>query len=138
MSWVRLLRVGTALALGSTLLLQPGTAVFAEGGGAVDLSNMDPKLRAHVSGLVDLALTTDTTSPTRAAQQTSVFAGNDECFRHQRSDAALPTGPENVQTFEGRMIADVIRCFPVCNLPHERTFIQIDRRDSPVGWLDER
>ena len=57
-----LVRVAASLALAGTLLLQPSAAALAEGDGvatttaaASGTSQMQPALRARVSGLLDLA-----------------------------------------------------------------------------------
>src|SRR5438270_626244 len=78
-SGTRLLRIGAVVVLGAALLVQPAAGVLAEGGGGLDTSKMDPKLRAHVSGLLDLALTADANSAAQAERQTNFFPRADEC-----------------------------------------------------------
>jgi hypothetical protein len=78
-------RAGAAVALGAALMLSPSSGVFAAGGGGLDTSKMPPALRARISGLADLALSTGalTTTPSSSAQaaraRTLAAVTVDEC-----------------------------------------------------------
>jgi hypothetical protein len=62
------------------LLLLPGSGALAQGAGRIDTSKMDPKLRARISGMADLALTSEARSATpRGVRQNNLFARGDEC-----------------------------------------------------------
>jgi len=71
--------MGLSLALGAALLV-PSSGAAAAGGGGLDIAKMPPQLRARVSGLLDLALSTEARTVTpRAGRQTNFFPRDDEC-----------------------------------------------------------
>src|SRR3954449_8985592 len=74
-----LLRTGLSLALGAALFV-PSSGAAAAGGGGLDIAKMPPQLRARVSGMLDMALSTESHSATpRAGRQTNFFPRDDEC-----------------------------------------------------------
>jgi len=97
MNRTRLVRLGAVLALGATLAVQPATGAFAVGSGRIDTSKMDPKLRARISGLADLALSSEaSTAPTSTARQNSFFARDDECSQRRGSNVKVNQNCLNV------------------------------------------
>src|SRR5262245_37889543 len=66
------------------------------------------------------------------------FTYDEERLRDQGTDGTRLAGTGNRQTFERRVIAHDIRCFALGNLPDEIALVQVDRRDTPIGWLEER
>src|SRR3989454_2675145 len=68
----------------------------------------------------------------------SGLTGNDQRFGNQGSNSSRPPGARNVHTAKGRVVANVVWCVAVGNLPHDLSFIEIDRRDAAVGGFYER
>src|SRR5262249_45363120 len=44
----------------------------------------------------------------------------------------------NVYTLQQWVIPDIVRCFPMCDLPQYLTLIHIDCGDAAIGWFRER
>ena len=66
------------------------------------------------------------------------FADDDQSLGHQRTEQAGASGARNIQTFQRRAVADIIRRFAVSNLPREVTLVQIDGCQNSVGRLQQR
>jgi hypothetical protein len=79
MTGTRVRRAGAAFLLGAALLLQPAAGAYADGAARLDTSKMDPKLRARISGLADLVLTSEASQASSAGRPTNFFARADEC-----------------------------------------------------------
>ncbi len=66
------------------------------------------------------------------------LAGHEQRLRHQRADDAGLSGSRNLQPFQRRVVADVVRRVAVRDLPQDLAAIEADRRDAAVGRLDDR
>src|SRR5262249_15156889 len=92
-----LLRAVSAFAF-SLALVAPFTASVAAEGGPLNSGSMPASLRARVSGLADLALSSESGNPAAANQPANFFPGGDEC--------AVERGPSGRSTQTSPTVAD--------------------------------
>src|SRR5690349_7442475 len=74
----QLLRAGFGVVVSAALILPFGAGAAADGSSSTSFGKLRPELRAHISGMVDQAISADASS-TRAARPNNFFPRNDEC-----------------------------------------------------------
>lgn len=90
-----LLRAVSALVF-SVALVAPFTSPVAAEGGPLDSGSMPASLRSRVSGLADLALSSESGSPAAANQPANYFPGGDECAVKRGSNVEVNQNCLNV------------------------------------------
>ena len=68
----------------------------------------------------------------------SAFPGDDECLRHEDTNAADAARARNGHALQRRMILDVVGRIAMRDLPDEITFVQIDGCDPAIRRLHKR
>src|SRR5580704_15792789 len=77
------------------------------------------------------------TAYARWRREEAGLTGDYQALGGQNTDQARTAGARNVQTFESRMILDVVRRFAVRDLPGDVALVQIDGRNAPIRRLQQ-
>ena len=67
------------------------------------------------------------------------LAGNQQCLRYEKTNrVGLTASARNVEAFQSRMVADIIRRLGISNPPEDFALIHIDCDDTAVRRLHQR
>src|ERR1051326_4667173 len=66
------------------------------------------------------------------------FARDHQSFRHQHSENSGTPGSWNSEPLECRMVANVVRRLPMCDLPQNLSLVKVDRGDAAIRRFGER